>query len=109
MKIFIILAIIFGVVVGGFFGLMFSSSSKGWRKAIIMIITMVITGCLLSGMFWVEQAGDAYSWNDGVCPNCNVEWTFSNADHLRNSGTLYYWSCLNCGRVIELHSQFIKE
>ena len=105
---FITMAILFGVVVGGFFGLMFTANSKGWKKVCGLLITMVIIGCVISGMFCAERAGDEASWNNGVCPNCGIEWHFSNADHIRNGGTLYYWNCDNCGRVIELHSQFSK-
>lgn len=106
MKMFIILAIIFGVVVGGLFGAMFTSGAKGWKKVVGFIATMVITGCVISGMFCAEQAGDEQAWNNGVCPNCNVSWIFANADHVRNGGTLYYWNCKECNKVIRLHTQF---
>ena len=105
---FITMAVLFGVVVGGFFGLMFTVNSKGWKKVCGLLITMVITGCVISGMFCAERAGDEQAWNNGTCPNCGTEWHFSSADHIRNGGTLYYWTCDNCGRVIELHSQFSK-
>ena len=108
MTMFIILAVVFGLVVGGFLGMMFTVNSKGWKKVCGLLITMVITGCVISGMFCAERAGDEASWNNGVCPNCGIEWHFSNADHIRNGGTLYYWNCDNCGRVIKLHSQFLK-
>ena len=105
---FIIMAVLFGVLVGGFFGLMFTVNSKGWKKVCGLLVTMVITGCVISGMFCAERAGDEQAWNNGTCPNCATEWEFSNADHIRNGGTLYYWHCPNCQRVIELHSQFSK-
>ena len=108
MTMFIILAVVFGLVVGGFLGMIFTVNSKGWKKVCGLLITMVITGCVISGMFCAEKAGDEASWNNGVCPNCGIEWHFSNADHIRNGGTLYYWNCDNCGRVIKLHSQFLK-
>ena len=108
MTMFIILAVVFGLVVGGFLGMIFTVNSKGWKKVCGLLITMVITGCVISGMFCAERAGDENSWNNGVCPNCGIEWHFSNADHIRNGGTLYYWNCDNCGRVIKLHSQFLK-
>ena len=108
MKEFITLAILFGVVVGGLFGLMFTANSEGWKRICGILVTMVIAGCIISGLFCAERAGDEQVWNNGVCPNCNISWHFSNADHVRNGRTLYYWNCENCGRVIELRSQFSK-
>lgn len=105
---FIIMAILFGVVVGGFFGMMFTANSRGWKKVVGLLVTMIITGCVISGMFCAERAGDEQAWNNGTCPNDGTEWVFTNADHLRNSGTLYYYYCPECGKIIELHSQFSK-
>ena len=59
--------------------------------------------------YWIIFRLYAYfkAWNNGSC-ECGCEWTFSNVEHLRNSDNLYYWYCEDCGKVIELHTQFTK-
>ena len=105
MTMFIIFAIVFGVLIGGFLGLMFTINSRGWKKVIGMVITIIVTGCLISGMFCLERKGDVEKWNNGKCGKCGSEWVFANADHVRNGGTRYFWKCDNCKTIIELHSQ----
>ena len=105
MTMFIILAILFGVLIGSFFGFMFSVNMKGFKKVFVIILTMVITGCLISTMFCSEYNSDEEKWNNGYC-ECGEKWVFSNAVHTRNGGTIYYWHCEKCNKTIELHSQF---
>ena len=40
-------------------------------------------------------------WNEGLCPNCSVEWEFGGASQYRNSKT-YYYNCPFCEKVIEI-------
>lgn len=104
---FIFVAIILGVPIGGLFGCMFTSGCKKiWTKVVGIIATMIIMGCLFSGGIMLELKADETTWNNGVCPNDNTEWAFSNADHQRNSGTIYYYHCPTCNKVIETHSNF---
>lgn len=104
---FIVLAIIFTVIVGLFLGCMLTSSMSGWKRGLAAVVIAVCVGCGISAMFCIERNGDVKVWNNGSC-ECGCEWTFSNVEHLRNSDNLYYWYCEDCGRVIELHTQFTK-
>ena len=104
---FVFLAIIFTVIIGLFFGYMFTTSMKGWKRGFATLIIAVCVGCGISAMFCAERNSDVKAWNNGSC-KCGCEWKFSNAEHLRNSGNLYYWYCEDCGKVIELHTQFTK-
>ena len=65
MTTFIIFAIVFGVLIGGFLGLMFTVDSRGWKRVIGVVITIVVTGCLISGMFCLGKKGDVEKWNNG--------------------------------------------
>jgi Na+-translocating ferredoxin:NAD+ oxidoreductase RnfA subunit len=103
---FLSYAILFGVVAGGFFGLLFTANSTGLKKIIGILLTMVITGCIVSGIICLEHNHDKENWNNGKCPTCGIEWEFSNAVHTRNGRILYYWRCSNCNKIIELHSNF---
>ena len=103
----IVLAIIFTVTIGLFLGCMITSNMKGWKRGVVALLIAVCVGCGISAMFCAERKSDIKAWNNGFC-ECGYEWKFSNAEHLRNSGNLYYWYCEDCGKVIELHTQFTK-
>ena len=52
------------------------------------------------GLSCLEQSMDADTWNEGICW-CGGEYEFSNAGHRKNGGNYYYYTCNECGRVIE--------
>ena len=104
---FIFLAIIFTVVIGLFIGSIFTTNMKGWKKGLVTLVIATCVGCIISAMFCVERNSDIKVWNNGYC-ECGSELKFSNVEHLRNGGNLYYWHCEDCGKVIELHTQFTK-
>ena len=104
---FIFLAIIFTVTVGLMIGYMLTVNMNGLKRLAITLAIAICIGCSVSGMFCVERKSDIKTWNNGVC-ECGSEWKFSNAERLKNSGNLYYWYCEDCGRIIELHTQFTK-
>lgn len=105
MKIFLILTLVFGLVVGGLFAVLFTPNVRGWKKVIAYIITMLLTGATISGLMCFEVSNDATLWNGGTCPIDGAEWRFTNADRLRNSSILYFYCCDECGKIIQLHSQ----
>lgn len=104
---FIVGAIFLTCTVGALLGFMFTS---GIRKKIARIIYTIIIaigiGCAISGMMVLEEHTDIEQWNNGYCVNCGHEYKFANAEHRKNSGTIYYWYCDDCGKVIELHRNF---
>lgn len=108
MTMFLILALIFGLVIGGFFALMFTSSMRGWKKILLCVIIMALVGSAISAMFCLEAKNDTNLWNNGTCAIDGAEWRFTNAEHIRNSGTSYFYCCDECGRIIQLHSQQYK-
>ena len=97
---FLIMAVVFGVSIGGFFGLLFTPHVSGWKRAWGMIATMVITGCVISGIFCLSQLEQDRVWNDGVCTECGDSWEFVNASRNKNT-TTYFWHCNECGVIIE--------
>lgn len=107
---FIIVAILMSVTVGSFISLMlvniFLENGKAILKWILGIIIAILIGCTISNLIVREQANDKAVWNNGYCIECGNKWRFANADNHRNVGTIYYWTCDNCGKVIELHSNF---
>lgn len=104
---FIFLAIIFTVVIGLFIGSIFTTNMEGWKKRLVTLVIATCVGCIISAMFCVERNNDIKAWNNGYC-ECGSELKFSNVEHLRNGGNIYYWHCEDCDKVIELHTQFTK-
>ena len=102
-----ILFIVLFCTVGAFFGVMFCN---GIKNKVVRWISGILVSILVSwfviGMNTLESKIDANTWNNCICPTCEIEWTFSNADHIKNGGTHYYWHCENCNKIIEVHQQF---
>lgn len=95
-------SLVVGLIVGGFFGTMISSTMDGWKKIFTIIISIIITSGVFLSINYIEASSDKGKWNNGIC-DCGGKFEFSNAQHIRNGGTLYYWSCPDCHNVIELH------
>lgn len=76
---------------------------KTWIQSILITVGITVGMIALGfGICAVEAKMDESVWNGGIC-QCGGEFTFSSADHLRNGGNLYYYTCNNCGEVIETH------
>ena len=107
---FIVMAIIFGILVGGFLGGMATADCRTlWGRILGIIIWIVICGCSISGMIMAQKQGDRDAWNNGACP-CGSAWELVNIQHSGNSGKLYYYTCRECNNIITLHGQgIIKE
>ena len=104
LKAFILGGLIFTVCGGWMFGLMSVGGmpDKGeWGKRIIAIVVSFAVGFGLSGALTADAMGKQKDWNDGVCPECGTPWRFASAEHLRHGGTIYYYVCDNCGKIIE--------
>ena len=104
MKLFIITAVIFTLILGSFFGMIFTDGMHGRKRTITAIILSILIGCTVSGMFYLEKSEDEKRWNNGYC-DCGTKWQFGNVEHTKTD-KLYYWHCSSCGRIIELHMQF---
>ena len=85
---FVSLAIFFTLIFGLFFGYMFTTDMNGWKRGLATVVIAICIGCGISAMFCAERNSDVMAWNNGSC-KCGCEWTFSNVEHLKNSGNLY--------------------
>lgn len=102
---FIVMAIIFGVLIGGFLGAMATADCQTtWGRVLGIIVWVVVSGCVVSGMLMAERQGDREAWNNGACA-CGSAWELVNVEHMKNSGTLYYYTCRECSNIITLHGR----
>lgn len=66
---------------------------------IIAVIILIIVGLPL-----IEKKYDKEAYNDGICTECEGNYVFSGATHIKNSGDDYYYTCDKCGHTIKTHS-----
>ena len=65
-----------------------------------LAVTLAV-GLVFSFGLFSQAKSNEDKWNEGLCPNCSVEWEFGGASQYRNSKT-YYYNCPECERVIEI-------
>ena len=105
---FIITAIVISLVVHSAYDL------KPILSAFIGLCGSLIIALIFIGSTCIEDLSDDVVWNDGKCPNCQVEWEFENVNsdskfiysttlkaNVSHSRTHYYYKCPKCGKVIE--------
>lgn len=111
MEEFITCAIIMTFTLGAFISTMLVTALMENKKTIVKniatIIIAVAIGCLSGFALMSESNADDKAWNNGYCTQCRNPYRFVNADR-SFSTTHYYWSCDNCGKVIELQNNYSK-
>ena len=101
--IFIVFWVFMFLTVGGFFGMMVFSLSEGlatWKKSAIALLVAALSSFLITCGFYVDRKSAETAWNNGYC-TCGTEWRLVNAQKYRGH-TIYYYTCDNCGRTIEI-------
>ena len=104
--------IIFGVV-SLFVGLPIAmgnlgSSRKRFVKGLIKTIAFVsaISGMLYIGIM-LSYNSDVKTWNNGQHENCG-QWEIFDIEKNRHGSTRYYYKCNECGKTIDLSTNFTK-
>lgn len=99
---FIITFAFFFLIFGGFVYMIVDSNTGGGIKS---IITTVLIGGVLSFIFtfglWAEKTVKEEAWSGGNCPYCNTKWELVNVDKNRHGDKTYYYTCPDCGTIIE--------
>ena len=76
----------------------------GKALTVVLILAMIISVAIAPFEYKRLKAHlqmKAEEWNNGICPDCGSAYRFANADYNKNKGTIYYWTCDNCQKVIE--------
>ena len=106
MIMFIVCGLVLTVSLGGFFAMIFTSGMKdNVFRLIASIIIAFAIGFVATGLFFLEHRADEQMFNSGYC-ECGGEWDLFDVEKMRNSGSKYYYKCLECKDVIELHTRF---
>ena len=105
MTMFIIVGIVMTITIGAFIGLILTSDMNTWRRWVVFPIIAILVGFVVAGLFTMEAKSDEVAWNNGYC-ECGGKWDFTNAEHLKNGGDLYYYECEECGDLIRTHRHF---
>lgn len=105
---FIIMAISFSVIVGGFIALCIVNTiienSKPTIKWIVGIIFALVIGCSISELILLQNKSDDEEWNNGYCTECNKPYKLTDVEHHNNGDYKYYYICDNCGHTIVTHT-----
>ncbi len=94
--------LIFGLILGSFFGVVAYCNIEGVKGVIVGIIVMLGFGLLFGGGFYLDGKMRADKWNGGYCPECNVHWTPFGASDTDLGSTHKYYYCEECYKEIEL-------
>ena len=94
--------LIFGLILGSFFGVVAYCNIEGVKGVIVGIIVMLIFGLIFGGGFYLDGKMRADKWNGGYCPECNVHWTPFGASDTDLGSTHKYYYCKECYTEIEL-------
>lgn len=81
-------------------------SSKDFIMSIIRVVIFLVgLICIFILMAKGEYALDEKVYNNNVCSCCGEEEAFElfDVEHIKNSGTIYYYKCKNCDYLIEIH------
>ncbi len=106
----IIFLIICALILGSFPALViynnlnYQHNSK-FKKWIITIFVWILNCSLFFVLIYGQSKYEDGLWNNGKCPACQGNWVFTNASH-ENHDVFYYYKCDNCGRVIELTTNY---
>lgn len=96
------ICLIFGLILGSFFGVVAYCNIEGVKGVIVGIIVMLVFGLIFGGGCYLDDEMRADKWNGGYCPDCNVHWTpYGASDSDLGSKHKYYY-CEECYREIEL-------
>ena len=105
MTMFIIVGIVMTITIGAFISLILTSGMNSWKRWVVFPIVAILVGFGVAGLFTIEAKDDEAAWNNGYC-ECGGEWNFTNAEHIKNGGDLYYYECEECGDLIRTHRHF---
>lgn len=96
------LCVIFGLFIGGVFGVFAWLRVEGVKGALIGLAVTLITAFLFGGGMYLDTTMRADKWNGGYCPECEIHWTpFGVTDTDMGSSSKYYY-CENCYAEINL-------
>ena len=104
--------IIFGVV-SLFVGLPIALGNLGTSKRLFvkgLIRTIAFVGAV-SGLLYIgimlSYKSDVKDWNNGQHENCG-QWEMFDVEKSRRGSTHYYYKCNECGKIIDLSTNFTK-
>ena len=81
---------------------------KRFVKGLIKTIAFVsaISGMLYIGVM-LSYKSDVKTWNNGQHENCG-QWEMFDVEKNRHGSTHYYYKCNECGKIIDLSTNFTK-
>lgn len=99
---FLIGWVLFTIVMGSFFGVIVFFRVEGVKGFFLGLLTAILLGALTSGVFTLDSIIKQERWNDGMCPNCEIEWTPNGVSSSHLGEKTYHYYCEECKKMIEI-------
>ncbi len=103
---FVVCGLLLTVSIGGVIAMILTSGVRNKIiKTITTIVLALVIGFGLTGLLFLEHKVDEQMFNGGYC-QCGGEWDLFDVEYRKNSGSLYFYKCGECKKVIRLNSEF---
>lgn len=63
----------------------------------LFVVLIFAAGILIANH---ESKVSKENYNNGICSECGGEYRFTSAQHIKNSGDRYYYTCEDCGHTV---------
>lgn len=74
------------------------------KSTVAFLLAIIAIFAVGIGIACYETQISVDNYNGGVCSECGGEYRFSSAEHYKNSGDLYYYTCEDCGHTVTTFS-----
>ena len=99
---YVLFGIFMSVTVGLFVAMMVTSSMKGIKQIITMILISGLIGAGLAFLLSTDNKAEDKTWNNGICTECSGDMELISVTATKSNNKTYYYKCDNCGNVITL-------
>ena len=99
---YVLFGIFMSVTVGLFVAMIVTSSMKGIKQIITMILISALIGAGLAFLLSTDHKAEDKTWNNGICTECSGNMELISVTTTKSNNKTYYYKCDNCGNVIEL-------
>ena len=99
---YVLFGIFMSVTVGLFVAAIVTSSMKGIKQIITMILISGLIGAGLAFLLSTEHKAEDKAWNNGICTECSGNMELISVTATKSNNKTYYYKCNDCNHVITL-------
>ena len=99
---YVLFGIFMSVTVGLFVAMIVTSSMKGIKQIVTMILISALIGAGFAFLLSADNKAEDKTWNNGICVECSGNMELISVTATKSNNKTYYYKCNNCGNVITL-------